>query len=110
MSQQFGRELRKWRQEAGYDLEALARFGPMTAAHLQGIEEGAAQDLYRLLHPLGYTLGRACRPALDQGAGPARAEALRAAAEALAGFLNDGAGQTYLAGLQLGWDSFRRSL
>lgn len=82
----------------------------MTAAHLESIEEGTVADLPRLLHPLGYTLGRACRLAGEPGTGPEAGAALRAAAEALAGALDDGAGQAYLAGFQLGYGSDRRPL
>lgn len=115
MFARFGQQLRQWRQQAGYDLTALASFGPMTAAHLERIEEGAAPDMMQLLHPLGYTLGRACRMAGSAGAtpagpDPAAAESLRAMAVELAGALADGAGQAYLAGFQLGWGSPRRPL
>lgn len=60
MERRFGEGLRRWREGAGLTRRELARYGPMTEEHLQRLEEGLPMaEASALLHPLGYTLGRA---------------------------------------------------
>lgn len=73
MEERFGDGLRRWRVGSGLTRAELARYGPMTEEHLRRLEEGLTMaEASSLLHPLGYTLGRA-EAILSPGGGPAGA-------------------------------------
>lgn len=94
MAGAFAEQLRRWRQAYSLDLDTLAKYGPMTAQHLEQIEAGSAPNLAQLLHPLGYTLGRASQKLTTQGD--------TNSADQIAACLDPGSAAVFMAGFALG--------